>query len=121
MSASWYAVAASVACSLAPGHAVAFPLEWNATYDTSVPREVEIQPAKLLRCGLMRPGDGFDVFADDRRLSVVVLDGKSPESVRLRFSVPHGTRKLKLRGQALQGARFLWGWILGDRPCAIAP
>ncbi len=26
----------------------------------------------------------------------------------------------KLRGQALQGERFLWGWILGDRPCAIA-
>ena len=23
---------------------------------------------------------------------------------------------LKLRGQALQGARFLWGWSLGTHP-----
>ena len=37
-----------------PVAAATFPLEWNATYDTSVPREVEILPAKLVGMGLMR-------------------------------------------------------------------
>ena len=77
-----------------PVAAATFPLEWNATYDTSVPREVEILPGKLVGMGLMREGDGFKVRADDRPLAVKALDGKEPGSVRLRFTVPPGTQAL---------------------------
>jgi hypothetical protein len=77
-----------------PVAAATFPLEWNATYDTSVPREVEILPAKLAGMGLMRAGDGFKVLADGQPLAVKALDGKEPGSVRLRFTVPSGTKAL---------------------------
>ena len=77
-----------------PVAAATFPLEWNATYDTSVPREVEILPAKLAGMGLMREGDGFKVLADGQPLAVKALDGKEPGSVRLRFTVPSGTKGL---------------------------
>ncbi|MBR4654080.1 MAG: hypothetical protein IKO72_12050 [Kiritimatiellae bacterium] len=84
--------------------AATFPLEWNATYDTSVPREVEILPGKLVGMGLMREGDGFKVRADGRPLAVSVLNGKEPGSVRLRFTVPQGTRTLECETCA-DGAR----------------
>ena len=77
-----------------PAAAATFPLEWNATYDTSVPREVEILPAKLVGMGLMRDGDGFKVLADGQPLAVKALNGKEPGSVRLRFTVPSGTKAL---------------------------
>ena len=74
--------------------AAQFPLDWNVTYDTAVPYEVEIQPAKLVKLGLMKPGDGFKVYADGKELAVKVLEGKAPGSIRLRFSVPKGTKAL---------------------------
>ncbi len=80
--------------ALAAGCAAAFPLEWNPTYDVSVPREVEVQPVKLLRDGIMKEGDGFKVFADGQALATTALEGKAPGSVRLRFSVPAGTKTL---------------------------
>lgn len=75
--------------------AAKFPLEWNVNYDTSVPYEVEIQPAKLVKLGLMKAGDGFKVYADGKELAVKVIEGKAPGSIRLRFSVPQGTKKLE--------------------------
>ncbi len=75
--------------------AAKFPLEWNVTYDVSVPYEVEIQPAKLVKLGLMKAGDNFKVYADGKELAVKVLEGKAPGSIRLRFSVPQGTKKLE--------------------------
>ena len=87
-------VAASFVCAVAAGHAGTFPLEWNASCDASIPHEVEMQPAKLVRCGLMKPREGFKVFADGKPIPVAVFDGKAPGSVRLRFVVPFGTRKL---------------------------
>ena len=77
-----------------PVAAATFPLEWNATYDTSVPHEVEILPGKLVGMGLMREGDGFKVQADGKPLAVKALNGKEPGSVRLRFTVPSGTKAL---------------------------
>ena len=87
-------VAVALLTGALPVAAATFPLEWNATYDTSVPREVEILPAKLVGMGLMRAGDGFKVLADGQPLAVKALDGKEPGSVRLRFTVPSGTKSL---------------------------
>ena len=87
-------VAAALLTGALPVAAAMFPLEWNATYDTSVPREVEILPAKLAGMGLMRAGDGFKVLADGQPLAVKALNGKEPGSVRLRFTVPSGTKAL---------------------------
>ena len=87
-------VAAALLTGALPVAAATFPLEWNATYDTSVPREVEILPAKLAGMGLMREGDGFKVLADGQPLAVKALNGKEPGSVRLRFTVPSGTKAL---------------------------
>ena len=88
-------VAAAVLSVVVPVAAAVFPLEWNATYDTSVPHEVEILPAKLVGMGLMREGDGFKVRADGKLLAVKALNGKEPGSVRLRFAVPSGTKALQ--------------------------
>ena len=68
----------------------AFSLEWNATYDTSVPYEVELNPQKI-------GAEGFAVFADGRSLASVTLPGKAPNTIRLRFRVPDGTRSLTCR------------------------
>ncbi|MBQ6010697.1 MAG: LamG domain-containing protein [Kiritimatiellae bacterium] len=87
-------VAAALLTSALPVAAATFPLEWNATYDTSVPREVEILPGKLVGMGLMRESDGFKVRADGKPLAVKALNGKEPGSVRLRFTVPQGTQAL---------------------------
>ena len=42
-----FAVAAGAAAIRLAAAPIQFPLEWNPTYDTSVPYEVEISPAKL--------------------------------------------------------------------------
>lgn len=68
----------------------AFSLEWNATYDTSVPYEVELNPQKI-------GAEGFAVFADGRSLASVTMPGKAPNTIRLRFHVPDGTRSLTCR------------------------
>ena len=83
--------------------AARFPLEWNVTYDTKVPYEVEIQPAKLVKSGLMNKGDGFQVFADGRKLGVKTFSGRMEGSVRLHFTVPAGTKKLECACEKLDG------------------
>ena len=99
-------VAAAVLSGVMPVAAAMFPLEWNATYDTSVPREVEILPGKLVGMGLMREGDGFKVQADGKPLAVQALKGKEPGSVRLRFAVPSGTKTLQCETCADGGLSF---------------
>ena len=69
-------------------------LEWNAHYDTSVPYEVEISPAKLERLGVMGRGTGFAVRTDGKPLRFSAFEGKAAGTVDLRFAVPKGTRKL---------------------------
>ena len=86
--------ASSVLASLVPfglAMALSFPLEWNETYDTSEPYEVEVIPAKI---GLPE-GQEFAVLADGKGVAVARLPGKRKGSARLRFSVPAGTRTLE--------------------------
>ena len=78
--------ASSVLALLVPSGlamALSFPLEWNETYDTTVPYEVEVIPAKI---GLPE-GQEFTVLADGNGISVARFSGKLEGSVRLRFSV----------------------------------
>ena len=67
--------------------AASFPLEWNVTYRTDVPYEVELNPAKL-------GANAFQVKADGRSIKVAQFAGKMPGSLTLRFTVPAGTRSL---------------------------
>ena len=67
--------------------AASFPLEWNVTYRTDVPYEVELNPAKL-------GANAFQVKADDHPIEVVQFAGKMPGTRALRFTVPAGTRSL---------------------------
>ena len=77
------------------------PLEWNTTYDTAVPYEVEIDTAKLGALANVAPAAGFAVFATvagvRRELAVTCLEGRRPERVALRFTVPAGTTTLACR------------------------
>ena len=77
----------AAACAAAVAVAESFPLEWNATYRTDVPYEVELSPAKL-------GAKAFAVKADGRPLKVETFTGKMPGTVALRFTVPAGTRAL---------------------------
>ncbi len=79
------AFAAACAATVATG--ASFPLEWNETYRTDVPYEVELSPAKL-------GAKAFAVKADGRPLKVETFTGKMPGTVALRFTVPAGTRAL---------------------------
>lgn len=89
-------VLASILGVAAAVSASAFPLEWNVTYETDAPYEVELQPRKLG----FQEDDVIGVRADGRELPSVLLPGKAPGSVRLRFRVPRGTKRLDcVRGQ----------------------
>ena len=72
--------------------AVAFVLEWNATYRTDVPYEVEMSPAKI-------GADSFIVKADGKSLKTEMFTGKLPGTVDLRFVVPAGTKSLSCEGR----------------------
>ena len=69
-------------------------LEWNERYDTSVPYEVEISPAKLEKLAGVPKGSGFAVKADGKALDVTAFTGKAPGTIDLRFKVPEGTKRL---------------------------
>ena len=69
--------------------AVTFPLEWNPTYRTVVPYEIEISPEKL-------GAKSFTVFADGKPLETAVFRGKLPGTIALHFNVPAGTKGLKV-------------------------
>ena len=71
--------------------ALSFPLEWNEAYDTAVPYEVEVIPAKIE----LPEAQEFVVLADGKGIASSSLRGKREGSVRLRFSVPAGTRRLE--------------------------
>ena len=80
--------------------ALAFPLEWNTTFRTDVPYEVEVSPAKL---GV----ESFVVRADGKPLDVRTFAGKLPDTLTLRFSVPKGTKALMCegKGERVKGGR----------------
>ena len=71
---------------------VAFPLEWDPSYRTDVPYEVDLSPAKL-------QAKSFSVFADGNPLAVSTFPGKLPGNVTLRFNVPDGTKTLTCEGK----------------------
>lgn len=95
---------AAVACAIVVSaafcrsYAATLPLEWNPSYPTAVPWEVEISPSKLARSHGIPENGGFSVSAlspaGKRRLPVTVLEGRMPGTVRLRFTVPKGTESL---------------------------
>ena len=75
--------------------ALAFPLEWNTTYRTDVPYEVELNVKKL-------GASAFTVLADGREIPSTSRPGKAPDTVDLRFTVPAGTRKLSCEGRKVE-------------------
>ena len=89
---AWVVGAAVMSALTAAG--AEMDLEWNVNYDTAVPYEVEISPAKLEKLGVMRKDAGFAVRADGKTLPLSAFAGKAEGSVDLRFAVPKGTRKL---------------------------
>ena len=81
------------------------PLEWNVTYPTDVPYEVEIDAERLAALSGVSSVGGFAVFAtvggERRQLSVTTLEGRRPGVVALHFNVPASTTALACR--ALDG------------------
>ena len=71
--------------------ALSFPLEWNGTYRTDVPYEVEIDAAKVPEAPKLC------VWADGQPLATARIQGELPNLVRLRFSVPPGSHRLECR------------------------
>ena len=76
--------------------ALVFPLEWNSTYRTDVPYEVDVNPAKL-------GAKTFTVVADGKPLATEQFKGKLPGNVTLRFSVPEGVKGLRVKGVPTDG------------------
>jgi len=83
------------ACAVLDVVAARISLEWNATYDTDVPQEVEIDLAKLAHA---EAKGGFAVLAQtptgEQELPVTLLPGRQAGRVALRFRVPAGTTAL---------------------------
>lgn len=69
-----------------------FALEWNPSFWTDVPYEVELSPAKL-------HAKSFTVYADGKPVNARSFPGKLPGNVTLRFAVPQGTRSLTCEGK----------------------
>ena len=83
------------ACATLNVAAARINLEWNATYDTGVPHEVEIDLSKLARA---EAKGGFAILAQtpagEQTLPVTLLPGRRAGIVALRFRVPAGTTAL---------------------------
>ena len=88
------AIVTCVVAALSAAAAQTMDLEWNARYDTSVPYEVELSPAKLETLADVPKGSGFVVKADGRDLGAVAFTGKAPDTIDLRFRVPPGAKRL---------------------------
>ena len=88
------AVASCVAVALSAAAAQTMDLEWNVRYDTSVPYEVELSPAKIEKLAGVPKGSGFVVKADGQDLGAVAFTGKEPGTIDLRFQVPSGAKRL---------------------------
>ena len=84
----------ALAFALTAATAAEMPLEWNATYATDVPYEVELSPAKLSPLAGVEAGSGFTVKADGQAIGSSAFRGKEPKTVDLRFTVPAGTKRL---------------------------
>ena len=91
-------LAAGTAVSCFAG-TVVFPLEWNKSYRTDVPYEVEIDRRKLAEISGVSADCGFKVFAKsgEKKTAVAVqlLPGREKKLVALRFEVPAGTEQLE--------------------------
>ena len=92
-------IASILVASATAAIAEVFPLEWNMTYRTDVPYEVELLPARI------GGAKSFEVRADGRALGVVQFAGKEAGSVCLRFTVPPGTKRLECEAGAQVTAR----------------
>ena len=68
--------ALAAVCASAVAAGASFPLEWNETYRTDVPYEVELSTAKL-------GAKAFAVKADGRPLKVETFTGKMPGTVEI--------------------------------------
>lgn len=81
-------------------YAIGIPLEWNSTYPTGVPREIEIDTAKMGKITGFGKNIRYHVVAempgDARKLDVTVFEGNRKDLAVLRFKVPAGTEKLTL-------------------------
>ena len=86
--------AAGVAVALSAAAVQTMDLEWNVRYDTTVPYEVELSPAKLEKLAGVPKRSGFVVRADGRDLDAVAFTGKEPGTIDLRFQVPPGAKRL---------------------------
>ena len=86
--------AAVVVVALSAAAAQTMDLEWNVRYDTTVPYEVELSPAKLEKLAGVPKGSGFVVKADGQELGTVAFTGKEPGTIDLRFQVPSGAKRL---------------------------
>ena len=71
-----------------------FDLDWCTAYDTDVPYEVEISTNKLAALAGVAAGSCFVVKADGKPLDVQAFKGKMQGTLRLRFRVPAGTKRL---------------------------
>ena len=71
-----------------------FDLDWCRAYDTGVPYEVEISTNKLAELAGVAAGFCFVVKADGQPLDVQAFKGKLQGTLRLRFRVPAGTKRL---------------------------
>ena len=80
--------------------AAGIPLEWNSTYPTAVPCEIEIDTAKMGRITGFGDDISYHVMAempgDARKLEVTQFQGNRKNLALLRFTVPAGTEKLFL-------------------------
>ena len=71
-----------------------FDLDWCTAYDTGVPYEVEVSTNKLATLAGVAAGSGFVVKADGQPQNVQTFEGKMQGTLRLRFRVPAGTKRL---------------------------
>lgn len=83
------------------GKEVTFPLEWNRTYDTAVPYEVEIDRKRLAEISGTAEDTNFEVtaIADGKRipLKTVLYKGALKNTTSLQFTVPAGTTALECK------------------------
>ena len=83
------------------GKEVTFPLEWNRSYDTAVPYEVEIDRKRLAEVSGTAEDTNFEVTAvcGDKRtpLKTVLYKGALKNTTALRFTVPAGTTALECK------------------------
>ena len=106
-----------------PATAMRMHLEWNASYCTDVPYEVEVDKARLN----LPDGVRFRILAETARgtnlLQTTVLSEAAERTVRLRFVVPGGTKRLACEacpGESEEVPSDTVDNLLADALCACA-